>query len=535
MGNIFSKLFSGKKKEIYFERDSIPDDHRKIKSELKKNKDIIDEYFNDCFDVVVRDFYMGSEGHDKMSLVYINGLTDKTIVQDHILKPLMIHSRQISPEQNSGLKFFTMLKEGIITAEEVKETDNFGELVHSVLSGDTALLMDKQQKALIIGTKGWEQRGITEPTTESVIRGPKDSFTENFLTNMTLIRRRLKDPNLKAQNIALGRHTRTTIGIVYIRGIAKPSIVDEVLKRLNTIDIDRILESGHIEQLIQGDWLSPFPQMLRTERPDVASACLLEGNVVIICDNTPFVIVAPTTLMSLFQAPDDYYENWHIASALRVLRLISAFLALTLPGLYIAMTAFHPGMLPTDMVYSIAASREGVPFSATIEAFFMLAALEMLREAGARLPSPIGQTIGIVGGLVLGDAAVSAGIVSPIMVIIIALNAISSFTIPLYNLAVSLRLFTFVFIIFASIAGLYGIVLGFLALTTHLVTLKSFGSHYLSPFISFRISEITDTVIKGPLPTVKSRPGYTRPQDWDRMNDLRQDTKDKADDEDADK
>jgi len=254
-----------------------------------------------------------------------------------------------------------------------------------------------------------------------------------------------------------------------------------------------------------------------------------------VCDNTPFVLVAPITLMSFFQAPDDYYENWHISTALRMLRLISAFLALTIPGLYIAMTAFHPGMLPTNMVYSIAAAREGVPFSATMEALFMLGALEILREAGARLPSPIGQTIGIVGGLVLGDSAVRAGVVSPIMVIVVALNAIASFTIPVYSLAVSFRLFTFFFIFLASIAGLYGIMLGLLALTTHLATLHSFGAHYLSPFVSFRYSEIQDTFIKGPLPAVKLRPGYTRPRDWRRMSDLRQDTKDKADDEDADK
>lgn len=535
MSNIFSDLFSSKKKNLYYERDMSPDKDKKLKKNFKENLDVINDYLVDCDDVITRDFYLKSTSKHKMAIVYIDGLADKNLLQDNILKSLMLFTRQSEMEYNVGQNLFDMVKEGLLTAADVKETDNFGEVIMGILSGDTILLIDKQEKALIVSSRGWEKRGVEEPSTEAVIRGPHDGFTETYRVNVALIRRRLKDPNLKVQTIKLGRHTRTDVGIMYIKGVAKPTIVDEVLKKLNTIDIGGVLESGDIEEIIEGDWLSPFPQFRRTERPDVIASGLIEGNVAIICDNTPFVLLAPTTLLSLFQSPEDYYERWHIASMIRLLRLAAAFFSFTLPALYIAITAFHPGMLPTDLVLSIAATREGVPFSSVLESLIMVLALEILREAGIRLPGPIGQTIGIVGGLVVGEAAVKASLVSPIMVIVVAVSAISSFSIPNHSIAITFRLLTFVFIILATIAGLYGIMLGLLGLAIHLVTLKSFGAHYLSPFISFRWSESKDTIIRAPVPSMKIRPGYTRPEDINRIKDRYNDIKNKAGDENTDK
>lgn len=535
MSDIFSNLFSGKKKEIYFERDMSPDTNKKLDKDINKNLDAIDSYISDCDDVVTRRFYMNTPQRHKMALIYIDGLVDKNLVQQQILKSLMIFTRDKQLEYTLGENFFKMVKDGLVTAADIKEVDNFGEIIMAILCGDTVLLLDKIDKAMVISTRGWEKRGVQEPSTEAVIRGPREGLTETFRINTALIRRRIKDPNLKVKTIKLGRHTRTDVGIMYIQGLASPNIVDEVLKRLNTIDISGVLESGYIEQLIEDDWLSPFPQLRRTERPDVVAAALMEGNVAIITDNTPFALLAPTTFLSLFQSPEDYYERWYIASMIRILRLMAAFFAMTFPALYVAMTAYHPGMIPTKLALSIAAAREGVPFSATLEAMIMVLSLEVLREAGVRLPGPIGQTIGIVGGLVVGEAAVRAGIVSPIMVIIVAINAISSFAIPNYSLAIAFRIMTIIFIVCATIAGLYGIMIGLLALTIHLVTLKSFGAHYLSPFVSFRWSESKDTILKGPLPSMEIRPGYTRPRDIDRMNDRRKDDEGKAGDESADK
>lgn len=535
MTNVFSKLYSGKKQDLYYERDMSPDRSKKLKKDIKENEKEVHEYLYDCDDVITRDFYMGQAQKHEMALMYIDGMVDKNLVQEEILKSLMLLTRQAPLEYSLGQNFFNMVKEGLLTAADIKEVDNFGEVVLGILSGDTILFMDKFEKALIISTRGWEKRGVQEPATEAVIRGPREGFTETYRVNIALIRRRLKDPNLKVKTIKLGRHTRTDVGILYIQGVANPNIVDEVLKRLNTIDMGGVIESGYIEQMIEGDWLSPFPQLRRTERPDVVAAGLIEGNVAIVTDNTPFVLLAPGTFLSLFQSPEDYYERWYIASMIRLLRFTAAFFAMAFPALYIAMTAYHPGMLPTDLALSIAATREGVPFSAVVEALIMVFSLEVLREAGVRLPGPIGQTIGIVGGLVVGEAAVRAGIVSPIMVIVVAVNAISSFAIPNYSVAIGFRLLTFLFMFLGTVAGLYGIMLGLLALTIHLVTLKSFGAHYLSPFVSFRFSEGKDFIVRGPMPSMEIRPGYTRPENLDRMNDRYHDTIEKAGDENADK
>lgn len=521
MGNIFKNLFNKKKTEIFFERDMTPDKSKKLYKDVDENIKVFKEYLSDCDDLITREFLVGNPQTPKHRMVIfgIDGLIDKQLVQEEIMKSLMLYARQLPLEHSVGDRFFQLIKEGLLTVVEVKESDNFGEMLLAVLSGDTALFIDKMDRGLILNTRGWERRGVQEPSSEAMVRGPRDGFTETYRVNVALVRRRIKDPNLKVQTIRLGRHTRTDVGVLYIKGIANPSIVEEVLKRLNTIDIDGVLESGYIEQLIVDNWLSLFPQFRRTERPDVVAACLLEGNVVIMCDNTPFALIAPITFYSLFQSAEDYYELWYIASLLRLLRFAAAVLAISAPAFYVAMISYHPGMLPTALALSIAATREGVPFSSTVEALIMMLSLEVLREAGVRLPGPIGQTIGIVGGLVVGEAAVRAGIVSPIMVIIIAINAISSFAVPNYSLAISFRLLAFVFLFLASIAGLYGILLGYLGLIAHLVTLKSFGVNYLSPIVWFDIKKMKDMVIRAPLHFMKERPEYTHPVDRQRQPD----------------
>ncbi|TYP49232.1 spore germination protein [Thermosediminibacter litoriperuensis] len=536
MGKIFDTLFHRRKTEIFYERDMAPDRSRKLYKDIDENIRIFNEYLADCDDLISREFVVGNPGGPKhrMALFNIDGLVDKRLVHEEIMKSLMLFARQVPLEYSVGDKFFQLVKDGLLTVAEVREIDNFGEAVLAVLSGDTALFIDKLDRGLILNTRGWEKRSVQEPATEAVIRGPREGFTETYRVNVALVRRRIKDPNLKVQTIRLGRHTRTDVGVLYIKGIANPSIVEEVLKRLNSIDTSGVLESGYIEQMIEDNWLSFFPQFRRTERPDVAAASLMEGNVLIICDNTPFALIAPTTFYSLFQSPEDYYERWYIASLIRILRMTAAFLAATAPALYVAMISFHPGMLPTDLALSIGATREGVPFTTTVEALIMMLALEVLREAGIRLPGPIGQTIGIVGGLVVGEAAVRAGIVSPIMVILIAINAISSFAIPNFSLAVAFRLLAFIFLFLASVAGLYGLILGYLGLTIHLVTLKSFGSNYLSPLVSFKMKKAWDIFVRPPLPSIKERPDYTKPLDRERMRDLRQDQEGRGGDENAD-
>lgn len=390
--------------------------------------------------------------------------------------------------------------------------------IHVVSDGDSALFVDGTDQVIIIGSKGWPSRGIEEPVTEALVRGPRDGFTENIRTNTALIRRRVRDPNLRFDSYKVGRRrSKKNLIVAYIDGIVNPRLVEEVQRRVKTIDLDDAEESGLIEQWIEDSFLSPFPQIQHTERPDKVSSAINQGRVAILLDGTPFVLFAPVTLNSMLQSPEDYYERWHIGTLLRLLRFLAAFIALFLPALYVALLTFHPGMIPSKIVFSLAGAREGVPFPAVVEALMMEATLELLREAGIRLPKPIGQTIGIVGGLVIGEAAVSAGIVSPIMVIVVAITAIASFALPSYDIAIPLRILRFGMILAASIFGLFGIILVYIMINIHLVRLKSFGMPFTTPFAPQFTHDMRDVIIRAPLMFLRRRPQVLQTDDKVRM------------------
>lgn len=295
-------------------------------------------------------------------------------------------------------------------------------IISELINGNTILFLDEIDRVLVIGSQGWKDRMISEPVTENVVRGPRDGFTENIENNVALIRRRIKSPDLRVESLKIGTETKTMLSIVYIEGIAKEEIISEVKNRLGCIEIDSILESGYIEELIEDTPISPFPQIEHSERPDKISAAILEGRIAIIIDTTPFVLIVPTIFFQFIQSADDYYERFPIGSLTRVVRVFAYFISVILPALYIALTSFHQEMIPTPLALSIAASREGVPFPSIGEAFIMEGTFEILREAGLRLPRQAGQAVSIVGGLVIGEAAVQAGIVSQAMVIVVALT-----------------------------------------------------------------------------------------------------------------
>ncbi len=327
-----------------------------------------------------------------------------------------------------------------------------------------------------------------------------------------LIRRRIRDPNLVFRHLKVGQRARNDLVIAYIEGITKPELLKEVETRLKEVEIDIILDSGYIEQMIEDVWWSPFNTIQDTERPDEIAAGLTEGRVAILVDNSPFALLAPATFNTQMLSPEDYYLRWPVANFVRLLRFIASFTALVTPSLYIAVTSFHPEMIPTQLALSIAGTREGIPFPAFVEAVIMELALELLREAGIRLPGPIGQTIGIVGGLVIGDAAVRARLVSPIMVIVVALTAIAGFIIPTYSLGFGLRITRFFLMILASLLGIYGLTLGMLILLGHLATVTSFGVSFLSPWAPLNWHDLGDSVIRGPWHKANKRPNYTTPQ-----------------------
>jgi spore germination protein len=324
-----------------------------------------------------------------------------------------------------------------------------------------------------------------------------------------------------------GKRTRKTLIIAYIKDIADPELVKEVRSRIEKIDIDDVAESGSIEQLIEDNFLSPFPQLQSTERPDRVIAALNEGRVSILLDGTPFALIAPATFSMFLQSHEDYYLRWIPASLTRMLRFFAAFVSLFLPAIYIAFVSFHQGLIPSKLVFSIAGTRSGVPFPTLIEALLMEVSIEVLREAGIRLPKPVGQAVGIVGGLVIGEAAVQAGIVSPIMVIVVSITAISSFVMPQYPIGLSLRWLRFVAMFFAATLGLYGVILFFLILVIHIAKLESFGVSYIRPAVpnANGLSDLKDFMVRVPLMMMKKRPVMLKPQD--QVRKVRKGRKDK--------
>ncbi len=470
-------------------------------------------------DVVFRDFNIGGKQNLKAAIVYVDGIVDKELVHRDVLQPLMLlnhalmtFSKPIAPEE-----YLHLVRNHSLTLSGVRQRTSINSCIDEVLTGNTLLLVDGIPLGLSLATKGWDSRGIEEPATDSVIRGARDGFTESLRTNTMLIRRRVKDPDLRVNQMEVGRRTRTEVAVCYIESIANPYLVQEVIKRIEAIEIDAVLESGYIEQYIEDDQMSPFPQIQNTERPSKVVANLLEGRIAVIVDGTPFVLMLPATFNQFYQSPDDYNERWLIGTLIRFVRFVALIASLTFTSLYVALISFHPEMLPTRFAVAVAGGRSGIPFPSIVEALLMEVTMEILREASLRLPRQIGPTISIVGALVIGEAATRAGIVSPLMVIVVAVTTIGSFAIPSFSAAIALRILKFPVIIAAGTLGLYGIVVALIIVLIHLASLKSFGIPYLSPLAPARPQDFKDTIVRLPFNVMLKRPKFLRTRDQERL------------------
>lgn len=471
----------------------IDDISKKVDTNLKYLKSIL----KDNTDIVYRDFYFGDH---KAALIYVDGMADKILLDEYVLQSIMAIEKVPYDVKE--------LKDKMLTVSDIKEADKLSEGIKAFLSGDTMMLVEDLDICYIIATRFWPARGVSEPSGETAIRGAREGFTEALRFNTALVRRRIRDTRLRVKAMSLGTRSKTDVAIMYIDDIVNKDVLQELDKRINNINIDAVLDSGYVEQFIEDKNWSPFPQIQSTERPDVVAAALYEGRVAIIVDNSPFSIIIPATLPQLFQAPDDYYLRWLNGGIVRILRLFAVFISMVMPALYVAISSFHTSIIPTKLVYSIAASREGVPFPAFVEAIIMELSMALLLEAVTRLPKPIGSTIGIVGGVVIGQAAVSAGIISPIMLIIVSLTAVSSFITLNYDITAAFRLVRFLLIIAAAIIGLYGIMIGLIILLIHLIKLESFGVPYLSPVVNPDIKDFKDLFIRLPLKYMIHRPQF---------------------------
>lgn len=505
--NYISKKSLVNKKENFAKTKLIPNSITALKRELQ-------EIFSECSDFNMREISLGDEYQHKILIAFIDGLVDKELINNSILQPLMIESKKapLSGKINKNL-ILGLLKENILAISELNELTDFDESIHQILSGDTVIYIDGKRIALYAGTKGWEERGVEEPDTEAVVRGPREGFCETLRINTSLLRRKIKNPNLKFEMMRLGKQTKTDVCISYIKGLANEDLVKTARRRLEKIDIDAILESGYIEEFIEDAPLSLFPTVGNSEKPDIVAAKLLEGRIAIFCDGTPFVLTAPYLMIETIQASEDYYSRPFFAAFVRLIRILALIISATLPALYVAMVSFHQNVIPFKLLLTISASKEGIPFSAFTEALLMGIIFELLREAGVRMPRPIGQAVSIVGALVLGEAAVQAGITSTAMVIVTSLTAISSFIIP--PMGGTLPLIRIVMLISANILGLMGIMLTAIAIFVHLCSLRSFGVPYLAPFAPFDGMDLKDTFIRVPLWMMWTRPHSLLPDNKD--------------------
>lgn len=481
--------------------EAAQDAQAPLDTDLDKNLKSLEALLCNSSDVVAHRFRFGPGGCLRGALVFIDGLAGSATLSDAILRPLLswpVQADALPPAR----KLLDAIREEALYASEIKEADALDALCAGCLRGDAALLVEGCRGGLSINAKGWEKRSISEPQSETVVRGPREGFTENLRTNTALIRRKIHGGSLKVEELCVGRKTQTTVSLLYLDGVANPKVVEAVKVRISGLDVESILETGYLEEYIEDAPYSPFATIGFSEKPDVVAAKILEGRVAIAVDGTPFVLTAPMLFIESFQTAEDYYIRPLYASSLRLLRILAYIITVFAPAIFIALTAFHHELIPTTLLLRIAAAREGTPFPVFLEALIMIFAFEILREAGVRLPRPVGQAISIVGALIMGEAAVSAGIVGAPMVITVAVAAVSGFLVP--SQSDSSSMLRILMMIPASIVGFYGVAFGFLALLIHLASLESFGVPYFDSFA--HLSDLQDTVLRTPLWFMNKRP-----------------------------
>lgn len=479
-----------------------------ISLSIYDNEKRIREAFGHSSDLVTRKINFGAYSDVEILLVHIDGLVDDQMITQGILRPIGVFSDWPPLEEPSPVKIYSQLKSRLIAKDELSEVGRMEDLLKEVCFGNSAIIVDGHNAALIADIKGWKQRSIEQPTTEPTIRGTKEGFVETTRTNTSIVRRHIHDPRLRIEERAIGAIGRTIISVVYIEGVARDEVVQEVRDRIDRISIDSIQASGELEEYIEDAPFSPFPTILRTERVDRVVGALLEGRIAILTEGTPFVLIVPCNLFMFLSVPDDYLERFLIGSFLRILRLILFFSALLLPTLFVIAITFHQEMIPTSLAVSIAAQREGIPFPALAEALILDLAYEILREASVRVPLVFGPAVSILGVLFLGQVAVQAGLVSPFMVIMVSLTAIASLGTPIFSMGISVRMLRFIFLILGGTLGLYGLIWGLAALLIHLAALRSFGIPYAEPLLPLIPTGLGDSVVRAPWWSRLKRPPF---------------------------
>lgn len=516
------------------------DDVKNIFPSIEVNLEYVRVKYNTLIssDVVIREFDLTARNrHYKAFLLFIDGLSDTDLINNYVLKPLMLKNQantfdgeqtrilseavtnNITVRKVKKFDIVEYISSCLLPQNSLKQQSEFSEIFSGVNSGNCALFVDTLNIAFDIDVKGFKQRSIDSPNNEIVIRGPQEAFVENIRTNTSLIRRIVNTENLVIENIRVGDISKTNCAICYLADIANNDLVAEVKYRINNLGIDSLLSSGQLEQLIEETNKYSIPQILSTERPDKVTKYLFQGRVAVIVNGNPYCLVMPATLVDFISSPEDTNLKFQFANFLKFLRLLAMGITLLLPALYVAMTNFHQELIPTELLFSMIASRENVPFPMIFEILVMELSFELIREAGLRVPSPLGPTIGIVGALVLGQAAVSASIVSPILIIVVAITGIASFAIPDFSFGFHLRLLRFVFLALAYLSGFLGIGIGLFVYITILCSLKSFGVPYMVPFAPITNSKGNGYFVS-PIWMREKRPDYLNAKKTDNQKHI---------------
>ncbi len=472
-----------------------------LTNSLEKNIVLFKEIFSDDETLIVRRFQNKYLSSAKCCLIYLDGMVNTEILNENIIQPVLATKLH---EDLLETNLLEELQSKVIASNNVKVYSNIDKIVSSVIYGDTLFLLEGYQEALIIETKGWQTRGVNEPESAKVVRGPREGFTESIMINLTLVRRKINNPDLKFKFKDMGERTKTKTSICYIEGLASTEILTELEQRLDKINVDSILDSGYIQELIRDAPFSPYETVGYFERPDVIAAKLLEGRIAIFVDGSPFVLTVPYVLAESTQANEDYYNNFLFASINRLMRTSATFLSYSIPSLYLAVVTYHQEMLPTPLLLSVASSRQGVPFPTAMSLFIMLFVFDVLREAGTRMPTPVGQAVNIVGALVLGQAVVEAKLVSAPVIIITAFSGILTLmNMTLIGPTILIRSFL---LLATTVLGIYGYVFGMLIVILHLMNIRSFGVPYMLNVSAIGGQDAKDVWIRSPWWSMLLRP-----------------------------
>ena len=507
-------LFDRKKKRRKLQEEVVSEGMPNLKK-MTLTSNHIKEVLGKCSDFKMTKVFVNSEKNTYVMMAYLEGLVDHKSISEYVLKPLANGKK--FREVTSEKEVFQHIEQGAVYYSAQNIRAQISDVISDIIDGNMVLVFDGLQTAISFNAQEFEKRSITEPTGENITKGAKDAFVETLRTNTATIRRKIKTPNLVFEEIIVGKQTRTAVCLVYIDGIINQNIVKEVRSRISGMNISSGFNIGNIEEVLVDKHITVFPQSYSTERTDIFCSDIIEGRMGVLVDGIPITLIVPVTIVNFLQAPEDYSQNFIVGSIIRTIRYALLITTLMLPAFYISVTTFHPEMMPTDLAESIIASKEGVPFSIFMEVLIMLLAFEVLVEAGLRLPKTIGQAVSIVGALVVGEAAVTAKFVSPGVVMVVAIAAISTFAMPNQDLSNALRFWRFILAVLSSLLGLFGLAIGNILLIYSLANMETLGVPYLAPYAGSKGIYLQDTFLRLPMIFHRSRPADVKANDKDEV------------------